>query len=150
MDSQVDPRWGRPLEDYVPSYDIAAAQKRGLVTQEMEEEAQKVKDRIYGEALSVRGQVSNPGNLVGLKDITFQMLEAVLELTISPRHLHFFADPIFLGGCIRLLTQVKPEGKLSPFSHEFGYLCFRIIAIGTGACILKVTDSLDMAIQNIE
>ncbi|KAG8729243.1 hypothetical protein FRC11_009242 [Ceratobasidium sp. 423] len=150
MNSRVDQRWGRPLEQYAPSYDIIAARERARVIPEMEEEAQMVKDRIYGEALSIRGHVPNPGNLVGFRGVTLPMLEAVLKLTLSPRHLDFFADPMFIGGCIRLLTQVKPEGKPSPFSYEFGYLCFKIIAIGIGAWVLKVTNNLDMVIHNIE
>ncbi|CAE6525747.1 unnamed protein product [Rhizoctonia solani] len=149
MDSEVDQHWGRPLEQYAASYGITNG-ARVIVSWEIEEEAQLVKEAMYGQILNAHGPVEGMGNFLGANDITLPMLETVLKLAHSPRHLDFFADPVFIGGCIRLLAQIRPEGRPSPFSHELGYLCFRIIVIGIGAWILKITENLDMTIAAME
>ncbi|CUA72649.1 hypothetical protein RSOLAG22IIIB_04968 [Rhizoctonia solani] len=149
MNSETNQRWGRPLEQYATSYSLAVNQ-RGAVSWETEEAAQFVKESMAGHVLDAHGPVPGVGDLVGANDITVPMLQTVLELAHSPHHLDFFADPVFIGGCIRFLTKIRPEGVPSPFSHELGYLCFRIIAIGIGAWILKVTGKLGTTARNMQ
>ncbi|KAH7325295.1 hypothetical protein B0J17DRAFT_723068 [Rhizoctonia solani] len=150
VDSQDNQGWGRSLEYYVTSYDIAAARGRGLVPREVEEEAQLFKEAMYGQVLNAHGSVPGAGNFLGVNDVTLPMLETVLKPFHSPHHLPFFADQVFIAGCIRFFAHIRPEGKPSPFSHELGYLCFRIIAVGIGAWILKVTKNLDVTMQDMQ
>ncbi|CAE6474541.1 unnamed protein product [Rhizoctonia solani] len=150
MDSAVDQRWGRPLEEYTASYGLAAAGQCADVSRQTEEAARLVKQAMSGRTPNAHGLVPRVGILLGANDITLPMLEAVLKLAHSPQHLEFFADQVFISGCIRFLAQIRLEGRPSPFSHEVGYLCFRIILIGIGVSILKMTENFNITVDTMK
>ncbi|CAE6449845.1 unnamed protein product [Rhizoctonia solani] len=132
---RAHPVWGRPIDDYVASYDLAAAQKRKAVTRKGEAEAV---DAIRSVSRLARQTRATPS-----ENVTIQTLETILQLTLSPRTFHHFAHPPLVSGCIALLSEVKPEGRPSPFSYEFGYLGFKILTLAVGACILQRSNNLD-------
>ena len=114
MNSQAGAQhWGRPFGQYTSSYGITATQRRATVTRNMEIDAQIAKSQIYSQVLGERSLVEHFGEFYHATEVTLPMLETVLKLALSPCHLHFFADPLLIGGCIRLMTRANPEGKQS-------------------------------------
>ncbi|KAH7320343.1 hypothetical protein B0J17DRAFT_724026 [Rhizoctonia solani] len=135
---RAHPIWGRPIDEYTASYDLAAVQNRKAVTRKMEAEGAQAIQRISRMAKQVNYTTLHA------EEVKMQTLESFLQLTLSPRTFHHFAHAPLVSGCVRFMSSVKPEGhRSSPFSYEFGYLCFKILTIAIGACILQWTNELD-------
>ncbi|KAH7309391.1 hypothetical protein B0J17DRAFT_634384 [Rhizoctonia solani] len=135
---RAHPIWGRPIDEYTASYDLAAVQNRKAVTRKMEAEGAQAIQRISRMAEQVNYTTLHE------EEVKMQTLESFLQLTLSPRTFHHFAHAPLVSGCVRFMSSVKPEGhRSSPFSYEFGYLCFKILTIAIGACILQWTNELD-------
>ncbi|QRW24902.1 glycosyltransferase family protein [Rhizoctonia solani] len=143
--SSVHPRWGRPLDDYVGSYDLAAAKKRIDITSTMKAEAEESISQVV--RLAGPSQYPDPE---GTKVVTLQVLESILNLSMCPQTYHYFADPPLISGCLKLMGTVEADDRMSPFSYEYGYLCFKIIVLAIGTNILLRTENLDMTIANME
>ncbi|CAE6434903.1 unnamed protein product [Rhizoctonia solani] len=77
--------------------------------------------------------------------ITLQMLESVLELTRFPSEFVNFALPSLTAGSLVLMSSVQP----TPFSYEYGYLCFRILVFSLNTCLIKYGRNLDYTIQRM-
>ncbi|CUA74325.1 hypothetical protein RSOLAG22IIIB_11152 [Rhizoctonia solani] len=59
-----------------------------------------------------------------------------MALSRSPLYLRHFESPSLISGCIKLMASVQVAGKPSPFNYEYGYLCFKIITLAVGVCLL--------------
>lgn len=138
--SERNSQWGRPLNLYAISYDVAAAKKRETLDSRTATEARDAINRICQLGAQVH-QVNHNGET---DEITLAMLEAVLKLALSPQTFRNFASPPLISGCIKLMALVKVSGKISPFSYEYGYLCFRIIAIALSVSLIERIQLLDM------
>ncbi|CAE6443280.1 unnamed protein product [Rhizoctonia solani] len=144
MSGHIHPRWGRPIDEYVHSYDLPAARKRIYVTPSME-------------ALGIRS-ISRVTRLGGahqpehsdVETVTIHILELILNLALCPRTIHRFADPPLISGCVKLMSTIRVDQKISPFSYEYGYLCFKIMTIAIGVNILQRTRDLEMTVANME
>ncbi|CAE7149095.1 unnamed protein product [Rhizoctonia solani] len=71
--------------------------------------------------------------------ITIPRLEAVLGLLRFPGEYQNFALPPLFGGCIELISSLKP----SPFYYEYGYLSFHLMVVALTACLLSYGQCLD-------
>ncbi|EUC55604.1 transmembrane protein, putative [Rhizoctonia solani AG-3 Rhs1AP] len=80
------------------------------------------------------------------KDVTLSMLTALLEMTKLPGHFRWMAEPRLISGCVGLMSSIKP----SPFHYEYGYLCFRILALSVNACLIEHTGCLDKIIARMD
>ncbi|KAG8711120.1 hypothetical protein FRC11_003569 [Ceratobasidium sp. 423] len=69
-----------------------------------------------------------------------QNLRAILKLVQYPDAYSRLARPSAIGGCIKLMSGIKFNGKYLPFSYEYGYLCFRVLTVVLGVCILQRSD----------
>ncbi|KAH7337865.1 hypothetical protein B0J17DRAFT_439440 [Rhizoctonia solani] len=76
-----------------------------------------------------------------------QNLRAIVELVQYPKAYLSLARPSVIGGCIKLLSGVKLGDRFSPFSYEYGFLCFRVLTIVLGMCILHRSNRLENFIQ---
>ncbi|CAE6472342.1 unnamed protein product [Rhizoctonia solani] len=76
-------------------------------------------------------------------------LQTILILSRSPASYHCFASRPLTKGCIYLMNSVKISGKVSPFSYEFGYLCFRIMVLALGACLLNDQGQLESVMTDM-
>ncbi|CAE6466232.1 unnamed protein product [Rhizoctonia solani] len=79
-----------------------------------------------------------------------QNLRSVLKLVQYPKAYRHLARSSAIRGCIKLMSEIKLNGKHSPFSYEYGYLCFRVVTIVLGICILHRSDRLDASIGVME
>ncbi|KAJ1300873.1 hypothetical protein OPQ81_002511 [Rhizoctonia solani] len=125
--------WGRPLEQYVGSYGLGVAQPRATHSTTARRLADAAVKRIchYDGA---SGASLRP--LVVTQDVTIGSLDAVLRMSHDPGAYHIFLTPKLAGGCIALMSTIKSGQKSSPFSYEYGYLCFRILSFSLCVSLL--------------
>lgn len=144
------PLWGRPLEEYTDSYLFENIRQRGIFNDDPG-------PTLAQEAASALSALAQIGDGVNLKEssavyapITIQNLWAILKLIQYPKAYRSLAQPSAIGGCIKLMAGIQLDGKISPFSYEYGYLCFRVLNIVLGICILQRSDRLKSSIQAME
>ncbi|CAE6504737.1 unnamed protein product, partial [Rhizoctonia solani] len=68
--------------------------------------------------------------------------------TAFPCLLLKLADPFVIRGCIKLLKSITRFGRPSPFSYEYGYLCFRILLLVLDYCFSFVTQEHESWLKN--
>ncbi|CAE6453992.1 unnamed protein product [Rhizoctonia solani] len=87
------------------------------------------------------------------EQVTISTLETVLKMAEDGDTYKNFLSPDLMGGCIALMQTIKVSAKTSPFSYEYGYLCFRILLFSLGTYILLGSgpgaDILELAIDNM-
>ncbi|CAE6498912.1 unnamed protein product [Rhizoctonia solani] len=128
--SHRHPRWGQPLAQYTFSHSEDASRGQ-LYRREFEP--------IALEAIQQVCRLAGDGSTVSKQDIEqvpLTTLNTILVLSQSPLYLRHFESPSLISGCIKLMASVQVAGKPSPFSYEYGYLCFKIITLAVGVCIL--------------
>ncbi|CAE6390704.1 unnamed protein product [Rhizoctonia solani] len=77
--------------------------------------------------------------------ITISMLKNVLELTRFPSEFQNFSLPSLVAGSILLMSSVEP----TPFSYEYGYLCFRILVFSLNTCLIDYGYNLEFTIERM-
>ncbi|CAE6422565.1 unnamed protein product [Rhizoctonia solani] len=125
--------WGRPLDQYTGSYGLHAARLRethDLTTRRMADAAVKRICHYDG---------ASEDSLIPIEvsqNVTIGTLEAVLRMSHDPDTYKIYLSPKLAGGCIALMTTIKSGKKASPFSYEYGYLCFRILLLSLSTSLL--------------
>ncbi|CAE6420806.1 unnamed protein product [Rhizoctonia solani] len=132
MNALVPGRWGRPLEQYLPDYteDRAFEELQAILAGHGSSEIRDGVQRVSAISLD---HLDEPHT------VTASTLRSLLWLALTPATYPQLASPALIRGCIALMSTIKPMGKMSPFSYELGYLCFRLITISIGACLLDNT-----------
>jgi hypothetical protein len=148
--SEPHPLWGKSLDQYTSSHASENAQSR------------LAEQFIMGN--SVLGHIKDAiGRICRKEEVSMDMLKYVLLLTRSPNTIRMLNNPPMISGCIKLFSDVKSLDQpcvslqilvftwiLSsipqPFAFEYGYLCFKIIAVSLGVAILGKLALLDNAI----
>ncbi|CAE6480817.1 unnamed protein product [Rhizoctonia solani] len=137
------PQWGRPLAEYISSFTEDASKGRFY---------QSEFEPIALEAIEQVCQLAGDGSNISMRDveqISVATLDTILVLSRSPLYLRHFESPSLISGCIKLMASVQVNGNPSPFSYEYGYLCFRIIALAVGVCLLSRRYELAEAISEM-
>ncbi|CAE6474648.1 unnamed protein product [Rhizoctonia solani] len=137
MPVQVHPRWGRPSSNelYIEFYGLEESLRRRSWFGDIQGPVQAAIDRIS----KVRQNQINHG-------VTLLDLQSILICFRSATSYSLYASRSLIKGCIYMMSSMKISGKSSPFSYEFGYLCFRIMAVALGACLLNDKGVLGSAI----
>ncbi|CAE6489510.1 unnamed protein product [Rhizoctonia solani] len=137
-------QWGRPLGDYILAFGEEAAMERIAYDAEFEpialEEMQKICRLASGGAEIAQQDVEK---------VTLSTLSTILRLSQSPLHLRHFESVPLISGCIKLMESIVVSGKLSPFSYEYGYMCFKILTIAIGVCLLGRSYELTSVVQRM-
>ncbi|EUC55283.1 hypothetical protein RSOL_107890 [Rhizoctonia solani AG-3 Rhs1AP] len=60
-----------------------------------------------------------------------------MKMSHDPSAYKIFLSPGLASGCIALMTAIKDNEEATPFSYEYGYLCFRILLLSLGASLLS-------------
>ncbi|KDN40316.1 hypothetical protein RSAG8_08226, partial [Rhizoctonia solani AG-8 WAC10335] len=81
--------------------------------------------------------------------VTLSMLRPIMDLSLSPRTFAELGYPGLVDGCIKLMETVKISNKHAPFRYEYGYLCFRILAVALGVCLLQRAKLFDAAVARM-
>ncbi|KEP46323.1 hypothetical protein V565_205240, partial [Rhizoctonia solani 123E] len=125
-------RWGPPLEQYVLRYNKASVHCREVVKDDTMCSAQQCMQSIA--TLSKEADDIKFGLLA--KKVTLEMLRCLFLLSLSGQGILYLAQPPLIRGCIKLMTTITVDGMISPFSYEYGYLCFNIAKTALGVCLL--------------
>ncbi|KAG8708759.1 hypothetical protein FRC11_006204 [Ceratobasidium sp. 423] len=123
--------WGRTLEQYVGSYNQEETEKWPL-------ELDRQQLRCTREAIERICEV-DLGSATARNHVELSDLEVALKSSGSADTYPYFARTDLVRGCIHLMSNLplSREEKQSPFSYEYGYLCFRILTIAIGACLVS-------------
>ncbi|CAE6493657.1 unnamed protein product [Rhizoctonia solani] len=152
--AQVHPVWGRPFEQYIDSYNVEATKHRITWRHDFELdaarlEAAEVTQKLY--ELAGEWEKVDTRKLDGY--ITLPMLKSLDKLSYSPITLVDFGHTAHISGCIKLLwaasKSAQRSGQSAIFSHEYGYLCFRIIMTTIGVCILQRLDQFSETLHKM-
>ncbi|EUC55286.1 hypothetical protein RSOL_107920 [Rhizoctonia solani AG-3 Rhs1AP] len=123
--------WGLPLEDYVSYHGFhGSREKHGTVPRQL---ASAAVQRIS----SFAGDLEALYPMKVTQEVSLEMLHDVLIMSHDPETYNIFLYPGLASGCITLMTTMKNGEKASPFSYEYGYLCFRILLFSLGATLLS-------------
>ncbi|CAE6508810.1 unnamed protein product [Rhizoctonia solani] len=133
MDIPIHPRWGLPLEQYAPHYDNAFL--RGSI--DLEEDVIHSAEECIQAILTVSKERDETEIEILAEKITLAMLHSVLLFSLTIYGVESLACPGLIRGCIKLMKIVKSDGVISPFSFEYGYLCFNISRAALGICLMK-------------
>ncbi|CAE6436810.1 unnamed protein product [Rhizoctonia solani] len=123
--------WGRPLDQYAHNYPLSSNIKTHHGSA----------PRILASTSSMRiGELSHRIFTSNTEDvaqqITVETLGAILKMAEDVETYQYFMTQRLIGGCIALMQRIKVSGKPSPFSYEYGYLCFRIILFSLGTYLV--------------
>ncbi|KDN43452.1 hypothetical protein RSAG8_06041, partial [Rhizoctonia solani AG-8 WAC10335] len=144
MSRRPHPQWGRPLADYIPVHGEGVAMERLAYDAEFEpialKEIQKI-CRLAGDIDTIAKR--------DVDQVTLSTLNTILRLSRSPLYLRHFESTPLISGCIKLMASVLISGKSSPFSYEYGYLCFKILTIAIGVCILARSHKLTPVVERM-
>ncbi|KAH7325439.1 hypothetical protein B0J17DRAFT_225320 [Rhizoctonia solani] len=145
------PCWGRPSAEYYSSvYDSGPNfldQKKNLGVGNTV--ALRTKARNGIQKICDLGERRDPLPPGHTKLIPLNILESISKLILFPKSLVNFSHPTLVSGCIKLMATVQESGRISPFSYEYGYLCFRILTIAMGVCLLDKSNLLNSAVSNM-
>ncbi|CAE7064928.1 unnamed protein product [Rhizoctonia solani] len=133
MEIPIHPRWGPPLEKYALHYDEEFL--RGNI--ELEDDMISSAEECIQTILTVSEESDETKIELLAETITLAMLHSVLLLSLSIVGINSLAYPGLIRGCIKLMKIVKLHGVISPFSFEYGYLCFNISKVALGTCLVK-------------
>ncbi|CAE6500249.1 unnamed protein product [Rhizoctonia solani] len=141
---QPHPLWGRPLDQYARSYTLSASKKASHGSA----------PRILASTASLQiGELSQKIGLFDSTNITQQVntatLESILKMAEDVETYQYFLSQRLIGGCIALMQKIKVSGKSSPFSYEYGFLCFRIILFSLGTYLVYRSDNYRLMQQNM-
>ncbi|CUA68733.1 Putative serine/threonine-protein kinase/receptor R818 [Rhizoctonia solani] len=73
--------------------------------------------------------------------VSREMLHSLLLLSLSGHGVIYLAQPSLVRGCIKLMKTIKVDNVISPFSYEYGYLCFNIAKMALGVCLVEKFNS---------
>ncbi|KAG8688745.1 hypothetical protein FRC11_004849, partial [Ceratobasidium sp. 423] len=151
MPPQTHPRWGRPISLYTESYGLDEANIRLNWIGDIELPARAAIERIG----RVRPNQISHG-------VTLSDLKSILTFSRAAVSYPCYASRPLIRGCIYLMNTIKLSGKISvgipkalaltqvaqsiqPFNYEYGYLCFRIMTIALGTCLLNNSVGVEFA-----
>ncbi|KAG8729966.1 hypothetical protein FRC11_007660 [Ceratobasidium sp. 423] len=120
-------------EQYALYYDELAAHHRIKFTYDLVPPAEEGFDAIF----EIAQEEDESKIEILARQITLQMLRSVMTLSFAASGLVYYAHPLLIRGCIRLMRTVRPDQKASPFAYEYGYLCFNIAKLALGVCLLE-------------
>ncbi|CEL62854.1 hypothetical protein RSOLAG1IB_10530 [Rhizoctonia solani AG-1 IB] len=99
------------------------------------------------------GELSNrigslsPQSIV--EQVNIETLQSILKMSEDIDTYQYFKSQRLVGGCIALMQQIKVEGKASPLSYEYGYLCFRVVLFTLGFHFIYRSDTYRVMQENM-
>ncbi|CAE6531474.1 unnamed protein product [Rhizoctonia solani] len=103
------------------------------------------KGRANIEIISALGR----DGIVNVDDLSVSTLRSILHHSYSPTGRRELGSPALISGCIRILKSIRDEIGESPFRFELGFLCFHVIAIGMGGCLIERGQELGFEVNSI-
>ncbi|CAE6528490.1 unnamed protein product [Rhizoctonia solani] len=138
--AKVHPIWGRPIDKYACSFTIESVIPESTTKSALNLADVEILDKTRTTILAISkiGAEEDSRKIKCLaQDVTLEMLGSVNDIASSRDSFPVLTDPQLVRGCIKLmLTVASSKSKsASPFSYEYGYICFRILTISFGLCL---------------
>ncbi|KAG8708949.1 hypothetical protein FRC11_006023 [Ceratobasidium sp. 423] len=142
--AKVHSIWGRHIAEYSDSYTYKALMQQ--LHSKMVAAAKNANVFIMNKGMEGIRKISDIANEEDenkmksmARGVTLETLQDVLDMTWGKLSLSFLTEPQLAQGCIKLMTTVIPDGQktASPFSYEYGYICFRIATISLDLCLTE-------------
>ncbi|CAE6476550.1 unnamed protein product [Rhizoctonia solani] len=137
MSPPLHPRWGRPIQFY-----------SGLT--HADQCALSVERELAGlQALQKISRLATEGYMLTLEDSELNpdlsTLKSALLLTSDSATFRHLANPPVISGCIQLMKTINSQssGVASPFSYEYGCVCFKLLVSALNCCLFKSWNVLD-------
>ncbi|CAE6414596.1 unnamed protein product [Rhizoctonia solani] len=133
MGVPVHAYWGPPLEEYALRYTKASIMARETLEEDIMNSAR--------ECIQTITAISKEEDQVKLdllaSKVSLEMLHSLLLLYLSCHGVIYLAQPSLVSGCIKLMRTIKVDDMISPFSYEYGYICFNIAKMALGVCLIE-------------
>ncbi|CAE6412725.1 unnamed protein product [Rhizoctonia solani] len=131
------PRWGNPFEIYGSFVNPC----RLTLSVDSELAGLQAMKRISGLA----AQTFTSNQTSSKSDIDISEIISALRLAQDPATIRHLTNPPVISGCIQLMRIVICPGEevSSPFSYEYGYLCFKLLTIVLNTCLFERWGKLD-------
>ncbi|EUC55966.1 hypothetical protein RSOL_148810 [Rhizoctonia solani AG-3 Rhs1AP] len=142
MTDQIHPHWGRLKDNYDDKYvyDTGAIYQQAMFSPRVIEALHDDGTEAIGKLRALGESSEEPDREDPDNQITLLMLHSILQLMPFKCSLTKLGSPLVIRGCIKLMRSIKRLGRPSPFSYEYGYLCFRILNIAFDFCALQLSD----------
>ncbi|CAE6460791.1 unnamed protein product [Rhizoctonia solani] len=152
MTDQVHPYWGQVKDRYDDNYlyDIQVARQQAIfspcVSVALHDDVAETVDKLsaLGQGSAKMDWNNNPNF------ITLSMLNSVVQHMSFPCSLSALQSPPAIHGCIILMQSITRFGRPSPFSYEYGYLCFRILVVAFDYCVLLCSGRYKSFIEEVQ
>ncbi|KAG8708840.1 hypothetical protein FRC11_006140, partial [Ceratobasidium sp. 423] len=143
MAAQLHPHWGQVKDDYDNTYvyDSRAAKQKVVLSQGVMQELHTRGTETI-DKLRVLGESPHEPNWDDAPNrITLPMLRSLVQYMVFHCSLSKLGNPLVVRGCIKLMKSISRFGRCSPFSYEYGHLCFRILLVAFDYCVLRLSSS---------
>ncbi|CAE6445968.1 unnamed protein product [Rhizoctonia solani] len=133
------PRWGRAIGTFA----TPAHRNRLTLSVDLELTGLQAMEQIS--RLAADGHL--PAQIE--TEIGICTLESALLLALDPMTIRHLANPPVISGCVRLMKTVidQRQGTVSPFSYEYGLLCFNLLVLCLNICLLERWNQLDQPLE---
>ncbi|KEP47723.1 hypothetical protein V565_146200 [Rhizoctonia solani 123E] len=133
------PRWGRAIGTFT----TPAHRNRLTLSVDLELTGLQAMEQI--------SRLAADGHLPAQIEIEIGIctLESALLLALDPMTIRHLANPPVISGCVRLMKTVidQRQGTVSPFSYEYGFLCFNLLVLCLNICLLERWNQLDQPLE---
>ncbi|CAE7227416.1 unnamed protein product [Rhizoctonia solani] len=125
------PRWGRAIASLSPP----THRKRLTLSVDSELTGLQAMEKIS--RLAADGHLAT--RMDAETEIDISTLESSLLLAQDPMTIRHLANPPVISGCVRLMRTMigQRPGVASPFSYEYGLLCFNLLVFCLNICLLE-------------
>ncbi|CAE6450613.1 unnamed protein product [Rhizoctonia solani] len=141
MITSSHPRWGRGIGTFTsPTH-------RNRLTLSVDLELTGLQAMGQISRLATDGHL--PASINTETEIGICTLESALLLSSDPMTIRHLANPPVISGCVRLMKTVidQRQGTVSPFSYEYGFLCFNLLVLCLNVCLLERWDQLAQPLE---
>ncbi|CAE6422654.1 unnamed protein product [Rhizoctonia solani] len=83
-------------------------------------------------------------------EISISTIRPILLYSYSPLSYQDLSSPALISGCLKIMSSLELLDVVSPFSHELGYACFRIILLSLGLCLARRAHFLGFIDSNFD
>ncbi|CAE6511026.1 unnamed protein product [Rhizoctonia solani] len=145
MSDKVHLHWGRIIDNYDGTYvyDVKAARQQVALSPQVMDTLHTDGGEAIDKLYALGNSPINPDWNNASNRIPLPMLQSLVDYAVFPCSLPKLGNPLVVRGCIKLLKSITRFGRPSPFSYEYGHLCFRILMLAFDYCVMKLSDTVE-------
>ncbi|CAE7111276.1 unnamed protein product [Rhizoctonia solani] len=133
--------WGRVFPGYFKSY---TNQALAAPLSPSEDASARINATKTIQWIIALGMAPKGAGIEANRYISLPMLKSIIDAAKIPEEVQRLADPRVVTGCVELMASVEPV-----FEHEYGYVCFRILNLAIGACMLRQFGQFDRTMERM-